>query len=304
MLIKEKLNEEEIFKQKLKDVLEGGEVLKIKDDRTFKLMFNSGHEEFLKWFMSNLLERNVDHVYVENNEIAPLNLYDKKKMVDLIVEVGNELIIVELNNNNSGVDYTRNLLYTFHALLNKVKRGGKYHEIHGYLINLNWFRKDHKYYDMKGVTEIDYPYPKIGFESIKNIITIKNVNLSFYANVRYNGIKMQDFLWKLLTIDKLDELHDVARNINELKWYCSEIERLSNDMEYVMEIWDEKLEKNLQEMALYNRGYDEGVDKGILENKKEMVINLKKDNVPIEKISQYTNLTISEVQKIIDSAIE
>ena len=42
----------------------------------------------------------------------------------------------------------------------KLKRGGKYHEMHGYLINLNWVTKDHKYYDMKGVTEINYPYPK------------------------------------------------------------------------------------------------------------------------------------------------
>ena len=294
-MIKERLTEEEIYEQKRKDVLEGGEILKVKDDRTFKLMFNNGQEEFLKWFMSNLLERNVDRVYVENNELAPLNIYDKKKMVDCIVEIGNELIIVELNNNNSGIDYTRNLLYTFHALLNKVKKGGKYHEMHGYLVNLNLFTKDNKYYDMQGLTEITYPYPKIGFENIKNIITIKNVNLSFYSNVRYNGIKMKDFLWKLFTIDKLDELHDVKENISELKRYCNEIERLSHDKEYVMEMWDEQIEKNLQEMALYGRGYDEGVEKA----QKEMIINMYNDNVSIDVIAKYSNLTMEEVQEII-----
>ena len=120
-MINNKILEEEIVNQRMKEVLEGGEILKIKDDRTFKLIFNNNQPEFIKWFISNLLEREIDNVFVyENNELAPLSFYDKKKTVDFIVEIGDELIIVELNNSNSGIDYTRNLLYTFHALMYRL----------------------------------------------------------------------------------------------------------------------------------------------------------------------------------------
>lgn len=56
---------------------------------------------------------------------------------------------------------------------------------------------------MPGVTEIKYPYPIIGKEHENSIITVKNVNLSFFDKMMYNGVKMKDFLWKLFTINKL-----------------------------------------------------------------------------------------------------
>ncbi len=311
--------EEEIINQKIQEVLEGGEVLRIKDDRTFKLMFNNRYPDFLKWFMENLLERKIDSVIVvENNELSPINIYDKKKTVDCIVEVDKEVIIVELNNSNSGIDYTRNLLYTFHALLNKVGRSGKYKEMHGILVNMNWFTEDRsKYVNMPGVVEIHYPYPKIGYEKEKDIITVKNINLSFYSKMRYNGVKMKDFLWKLFTINKIEELHDIKENIQELSAYCKELERLSHDKEYCMMIWSEEIEKNLQEMKAYNIGYDEGEDKGIQQgiqegiekgiqegiekNRQEMVINMHNKNIPLETIGECANLSISEVEKIIEN---
>ena len=243
----------------VKEVLEGGEVLKIKDDRTFKILWNTNNKEATTWLMSQILNRPMQDIKkvinLTNNELKPLNLYDKQKTVDFIVDLDDEIVVVELNNNNTGRDYTRNLFYTFHALLNKVERGDKYNHVHGYLINLNWFdNKYKKLQKMEGETIIEYPYPLIGEEKEKSIITVKNINLSFYDNLAYNGIKMKDFLWKLFTIDKLEDLHDVESNIDELKDYCKELERLSKDKEYCVMVWSEKLEKNLSNLAEYNDG--------------------------------------------------
>lgn len=112
--------------------------------------------------------------------------------------------------------------------------------------------------NMPGVTEIKYPYPILGKENDDSIITVKNVNLSFYDNVMYNGVDMKDFVWKLFTIDKLEEIQNVEKHIKDLSHYCSEIERLSMDKEFCMTVWNERLEENLQGISYYEDGKKDG----------------------------------------------
>ena len=57
----------------------------------------------------------------------------------------------------------------------------------------------------------------------------------------------------------------------------------------------------------YDEGYDEGVqagieqglNKGILQQKEVTILELAKDNIPVERIAKYANATIEEVEKII-----
>ena len=285
-----------------KKVLEGGDILKIKDNRTFHALFNNQDKKATLWFMSQILQKRMDEIKeiikIENNELKPLNHYDKGKTVDFIVSVGDDVVIVEMNNNNSGRDYTRNLFYTFHALLNKVEVGNKYTKKHGILINLNWFTNDNeKLKIIPGVTEIKYPYPIIGKEHEDSIITIKNVNLSFYDKMMYNGVKMKDFLWKLFTINKLEEIQDVGKNIKELSHYCQEIERLSMSKEYCMTIWNETLEDKLSGITFY----EDGKKFGEKNKEREMIINFFNNGVSLDVIAKSVNLSLSEVQNIINS---
>jgi len=46
---------------------------------------------------------------------------------------------------------------------------------------------------------------------------------------------------------------------------------------------------------------NEGIKEGIKQNKIEMIINMYNDNLPIEIISKYSNLSLSEVDNIIKS---
>ena len=79
------------------------------------------------------------------------------------------------------------------------------------------------YQKMPGITEVKYPYPVLGKEAQDNIIIVKNVNFSFYDNIMYNGVDMKDFVWKLFTIDKLEDIQDVKEHINESSHYCNEL---------------------------------------------------------------------------------
>ena len=72
-------------------------------------------------------------------------------------------------------------------------------------------------------------------------------------------------------------------------------------------VWDERIENNLRKYEAYTSGKDEGIQEGIekgiqegIEKKqKEMILNMYKDNLPIETISKYANLSISKVEEII-----
>ena len=317
--------DEEIINKKIESVLEGGDILKVKDDRTFKILFNSLDKKALSWFMSQILEKPINeikNVIKEKNTILkPLNRNDKGKYLDFFVEVGNDLVIVELNNNNSGLDYTRNLYYTFHALLNQIPIGSKYRHIHAMLVNLNWFSEN--YSNIKPIDVIEYPYPMIGKESKESIITVKNINLSYFDKIVYNGIEMKDFLWKLFTINSSLEIDDIKENIKELKDYCNELKRISESREYCMFVWDERMD--LAFSKDYERGRDEGYEEGkalgikegilegkkegilegrkegILEGKKEVVINLYKNGISKDVIAKSSGLNISYIDDIIKS---
>ena len=49
----------------------------------------------------------------------------------------------------------------------------------------------------------------------------------------------------------------------------------------------------------YDEGLEQGLNKGILQQKEITVLELAKDNIPVERIAKYANTTIEEVEKII-----
>ena len=85
-------------------------------------------------------------------------------------------------------------------------------------------------------------------------------------------------------------------------------------------IWDERIEENLRNHDAYVNGKDEGfydgksvgekigksigekIGKSIGEEKtrREMVMNMYKNNVSLDLIAKCSNLTMDEVKKIID----
>lgn len=50
-------------------------------------------------------------------------------------------------------------------------------------------------------------------------------------------------------------------------------------------------------------GLTEGIEEGIMQSQKDIVINMYKKKVPINTISQCTNITVSKILEIIDSYI-
>ena len=47
------------------------------------------------------------------------------------------------------------------------------------------------------------------------------------------------------------------------------------------------------------KGLEQGLNKGILQQKEVTILELAKDNIPVERIAKYANASIEEVEKII-----
>ena len=76
-------------------------------------------------------------------------------------------------------------------------------------------------------------------------------------------------------------------------------------------IKDQIIEDNVSKQTAYllgeqsgiekgiKQGIEQGIEQGIQESKKEVVINMHKNNLSTQMIANCTNLTISEVEEIL-----
>jgi len=72
---------------------------------------------------------------------------------------------------------------------------------------------------------------------------------------------------------------------------------LSNDERLIGLYNREDLEEAIKE-GRYLAGVDDGIEKGIEQKQREVVINMLNKNCDIDFISQITNLTAEEIEKI------
>ena len=63
---------------------------------------------------------------------------------------------------------------------------------------------------------------------------------------------------------------------------------------------DEIIEENVAKQTAYLLGEQSGLEKG-LEKQKEIIINMFNNNLSLEMIANCTNLTVSEVEEIINN---
>ena len=83
---------------------------------------------------------------------------------------------------------------------------------------------------------------------------------------------------------------------------------MSQDKEYCKIVWDERIERNLKVQQEYFDGKQDDKKEGIIEGKintqKEIVINLYQKDIPLETISEYTNIPLDKINNIIKTIKE
>ena len=264
----------------------------------------------LEWTVMQILGCSYEEIHgkvkVNNSRLSNINPSERSKYVDLIVEYNHTTTIIELNNNYRG-NYIRNLLYAFNTITNRFKKGERNYYTYNnifkvILVNLNWHNKK---YSSKIANKKIYtlPFPKEGIN--ENILEIININLDYYEKISYNKISKCDKLWKLFTIKEKNELSSLIESEKLLDNYHKKLTILSLDKEYRDKImWDETIEKKLEEMEAYalgeEKGMEEGIKEGSNEKQNEIIINMHNNGLSLEMISNCTKLSKEEIQKVID----
>ena len=94
------------------------------------------------------------------------------------------------------------------------------------------------------------------------------------------------------------EMEELLKNNKELREMKEELERITADPELREKYYYR--EKQLRdELSRIKDGYMKGIKEGIEENRKEIVLNMYKNNMDIETICNIVRITEEEVKKII-----
>ena len=122
------------------------------------------------------------------------------------------------------------------------------------------------------------------------------IYLDYYTNLKYDSIKKEDKLFKLLTVDTKEELESLVKDEKLLSKYHKRIIYLSNDKDYWEDMMSEEREEFFRKQNAYINGYDAGAE----DYKRKMIINMYNKHINIKDISDISKLTLEEVQEIID----
>ena len=285
------------------------ELIPLTYDKMFKSIFLK-NKQILKKLILSLIEPDIDpdecRIEILNNELPKDIMKEYQKVVDIYVLI-NGIFYVNLEINRSyynNVKY-RNLVYdnkNFGMLLEKGTNPRELTNKQFIQINLNTKEKN-----------VDIGEDKVimyGLESKKMYFENKYIlikYLEYYRDLYYNKnvslSKSEMWLVALTsrTFTELEETIDSLLTEEEKNKFIEDVIRMSGNKPFFTEWEKEQLNELVEyqtEVNAVERGLAEGIAKGHEEKTIELIKNMLKDNLPIDKISLYTGKSYEEIEKI------
>ena len=280
----------------------------------------------LEGFLSELLKTEIAIVELLESESNQAHENDKLNRVDLLVKnTQQELILIEIQN-DSEVDYFQRMLYGASKLLvEHLSKGEAYGKLKKVIaIHIVYFDlaqgKDYLYHgttSFKGVYEHDELQLSANQRQVFQIDEIGDIYPEYYLiKVKQFQDVIRDRFDEWAYLLKHEQIKDdfQARNIHfakekldvlklppqERQQYNAYLEGLRyeqsmfemNRKAYLIEGEQIGLAKGRQE------GERMGVAKGRCEEKHEMARSMKADGEPLDKISKYTGLSLTDLEKL------
>lgn len=268
-----------------------------KYDRVFKtILCNEDDKELFQEFLSRLLSKKVKIIEFLRNELPVNTTLEKSKTVDVLVKVDDEYIHIELNTNYNNYLHVRNYIYFSSIYSKKVKRGEEYDFktkfIHiDFTYGMSLFENECTKYYIQSETGNKY----------LNNIEIIEYNMDKIMNYWYNQdeekiIECKHLIMldlKTKDLESLSKGDDFVKTFNEKITELNEQETFQSAMTYEE---DQKLILNTEKHISFN----EGVEQGSREKQLEIAKSMFNEKLPVETILKCTNLTIEELNSLIN----
>ena len=274
-----------------------------KNDRVFKSIAHGNNGKvILEAILGNVFDEPVEILEFIPVELPQDTEDERKKVLDVLVRVGNRIINVEVNAQGlSEVTKIRNLAYLCKLFSKNVSKGQEI-DVETEFLQINFI------YNSKVTDKMvlkSYLTHEDGIYT-KNF-SIWNVFIENVEKICYTDAKEREKLRYLLMMDKTpEELANFFPDDEIIKMFRGEIVRLNSNAKFIREISEEEekemihnTELKLSKQEGKEEGHVEGKAEGIEEKTIDVIKNLLVKHMSIEDIADVVNLSIDEVKNII-----
>ena len=268
-----------------------------KMDIIFQAIFGEvGSENITKDFLEKILKRKIEKISLDKNPILRRELKDDKLgVLDIITELdGKEKCNIEMQLIDKNNIIERMLYYWSKMYTRQIKAGDDYNKLEKTIVILI------ADFNIKGLEEVEYhsTWKIIETNSVKKLILTDKFELDIIELSKIKGRENEkDQLLDWLIFLENPESERVARKMEEnenLKEAVEKLDRISKDekMQRIIELREKAIR---DEHAIYAKGVDDGIEKGIMKIAKSML----KKGMNVSDIIEITGLTKEEIEKLI-----
>jgi len=259
----------------------------------------------LKNLLKCILDIEAKEITVLNPEIIGSSYYDKRTIVDLIVELEDGTKIgIEMNTNVNKYLMDRNIFYMFKIISKDMRKGSLYSKLNKHIqINIDCEGKHIKPIERYSLME------KEKHKILTDKIEIVRVDLPYYVEKCYNrDIKELDYKDKFIGIIGIENkklLESLTKGDKNMEEIVDKVEDFSRDEE-ILGAYDAEWHKQEMERVVrlaqleeaQEQGIEQGLKQGIEQGIEQTALNMLKENLNIEIISKVTGLNIDQIKKL------
>jgi len=287
------------------DKLKEGEKISIVADSMFHAMLNNeSRKKFSAYLISMILKVSFDEIFntleFVNNKLDKNRSIEKNRTVDFLCKINDEYVGIEMNNIFSPTRLERNIYYANDVYKKNMKTGVPYDYNVIYQINLNNFTFNNE----KTIDEFELRNSdgESLTDKIKFIcIYLPNIRKKLYNKEELN--ELEKFILVMCEQD-INLSKDLGKGNEIMEDFVDDAIYASSDE--VLDIYDAEVIKQMEMQDMkrqgLSEGYDVGIEHGIETGKKEQQLeiarNMLNDNMPIDIIIKYTNLTENEINNL------
>lgn len=273
-------------------------------DVLFKKVFFSEGSALLKMLQDILDIREDSGITIIGYETRTNNIFGKSFRGDLLVTLSDRTYVsIEMNNSNPKNSLSRNMIHLFRIHSDMLVKGMPDSELEKYrLYQLNFdnFRNPSREAIEK------YAFCSLTTGKVRNLIyTFCDVDLEKCRKLVYNvNVRevSKDIRWgAIMTSNDIEEISKLLGedmlSMEEKDKFLNTVRELNEDEKVVKDwMWEEN-----DKLRYYNdleASKEQGIEQGIEDKSKEVVINMLNKNMDYETISEISGKTIEEIKEI------
>ena len=135
-------------------------------------------------------------------------------------------------------------------------------------------------------------------QKVSNNFIMYHFNLDYLRKLDYNEIRKNKLMYDLYFLICGNEKLEIYKGDRFMEEIINNAKEVAGEVRVPLFASEEEVMK-LDEEYIREQATKAGMQKGILQNQREMILNFYKNNVPVEIIAKSANLSLDEVQKII-----